>query len=128
MHFDTSAGRYRRLSLWLLAAGVLALALADKSVTTHSPWQELARLLQGLVTPDLSASDDVWRALGLTLSFALQGVALAVLVGGLLSLCWHWRWVRALCAIVRAVHELFWGLIDPQATDYAGGPGWMWRC
>ena len=114
IHFDTTASRYRQLGLWLLATGLLCLALADLAVITHSPWQELARLASGFISPDLSASDAVWRALGLTLSFALQGVGLAVLVGSLLSLCWHWRWVRALCAVLRSIHELFWGLMFLQ--------------
>src|SRR5690606_3661059 len=31
-----------------------------------------------------------------------------------LSLFYHWRWVRWLCASVRGVHELFWALIFLQ--------------
>jgi phosphonate transport system permease protein len=29
-------------------------------------------------------------------------------------LCFHQRWVRLLCAIIRSVHELFWGLLLMQ--------------
>lgn len=112
----TSAAGFRRLSLWLGAAGVAALALADLSVISRSPAHELSAMLRGLATPDFFATDQLLRAFGNTLAFALQGVALGLCGGWLLAMLWQHRTVRAFSAIVRAVHELFWGLIFLQLT------------
>ena len=109
--FQTTARQYRQVSLLLALAGLLALGLADLSVHTVTPGHELARLGQGLLTPDFLNTPDIWAALANTLAFAFQGVALGVAGGLLLALGWHWRPVRAASAVVRAVHELFWGLL-----------------
>lgn len=111
---NTSASLYRRTAIGIALIGLLAWWLADISITTTEPGLLLRQLLAGLMRPDFFATDQLASALGMTLAFALQGVALAIAVGLLLALCWRWRAVRALCAIVRAIHELFWGLIFLQ--------------
>ena len=103
----------RTTSAFLLVAAV-ALAFADIAISTVDPWTEFGRLLTGIVTPDFYSTENIWLALAYTLAFALLGVAVANVVGFFLALVFHWRIVRVGCAVVRAVHELFWALIFLQ--------------
>lgn len=114
--WNTTAGRFRKASLWLGLVGVLAFLLADLEITTLSPGTELARIGTGFLTPDFAATEFLWQALANTLAFAFQGVALGVVAGFVLALGWRFRSVRAFSAVIRAVHELFWGLIFLQIT------------
>jgi phosphonate transport system permease protein len=93
---------------------VVALAFADIAISTVDPWTEFGRLLAGIVTPDFYSTENIWLALAYTLAFALLGVAVANVAGFFLALVFHWRIVRIGCAVVRAVHELFWALIFLQ--------------
>jgi len=103
-----------RTSLGLVAVAAVCVFFADFEIATGSPWQEMGRLLQGLVTPDLSNSGQIGEALLRTLAFGFAGVALGAAAGFVLALAFgHWL-VRTFCAAVRAVHELFWALIFLQ--------------
>ena len=99
--------------LFILIAGV-SLFWADIEVTTLEPWGELEKFFFALFSPQWLNITDIFDALLQTLSFALLGVAGGSIIGFLLALIFHWRWVRVLCALVRAVHELFWALIFLQ--------------
>jgi phosphonate transport system permease protein len=101
-------------SFGFLGVGLFCLVFADLSVSTLDPWQEMARMARGLVTPDFLAVDRLGEALLQTLAFALLGVALAVVAGFGLALVFHVRLVRWGCAFVRAIHELFWALLFLQ--------------
>jgi len=111
---NTTASGFRRTSAWLALAGLLAFFLADISVTTRNPGMELARIGNGFLSPDFFSTEQLASALGYTLSFAIQGVALGFFCGFLLALLWQWRAIRAFSATIRAVHELFWGLLFLQ--------------
>ncbi|MCK5874887.1 MAG: ABC transporter permease [Alcanivoracaceae bacterium] len=111
---NTTASRLRHTTLILAVLGLLALLLADISITTRDPGIELAHIGNGFLTPDFFSTEKLWQALGYTLAFALQGVAVGSAGGFLLALLWRWRAVRAASAIVRAIHELFWGLLFLQ--------------
>ncbi|MFN3714007.1 MAG: PhnE/PtxC family ABC transporter permease [Alcanivoracaceae bacterium] len=111
---NTTAGRFRRATLLIAVAGCLALWLADMQISTRDPGLELSRISAGFLTPDFLATESLPNAIGYTLAFALQGVALGSLCGFLLALLWRWRWVRGFSAVIRAVHELFWGLMFLQ--------------
>lgn len=100
------------LGFVLLALGCLL--FADIEISTLDPWTELGRFAHGLVTPDFTATDRLFEALLYTVSFALLGVVLGTVFGFGLSLLFHWRVVRVGCAVLRAVHELFWALIFLQ--------------
>lgn len=113
---NTSAAGYRRFSLWLLAGAGAALLLADLAVTTRTPGREFAAMLGGLAQPDFLAVDRLGEAVLNTLAFAFQGVALGAVLGFLLAMVWHRRAVRGLSAVLRAIHELFWGLLLLQIT------------
>ncbi|MEP4377400.1 MAG: ABC transporter permease [Alphaproteobacteria bacterium] len=90
------------------------LAFADIEITTVDPWNEFRRLLLGIVTPDFFATESLFSALVNTMAFAFLGVAFGVGCGFLLALGFHSRIVRTFCAVIRAVHELFWALIFLQ--------------
>jgi phosphonate transport system permease protein len=111
---NTTAARFRHATLLIAAVGLIAFAMADISITTRDPGLELSRITGGFFSPDFFATDSLASALGYTLAFALQGVALGSVCGFLLALLWHWRLIRAFSAIIRAVHELFWGLLFLQ--------------
>ena len=114
--FTTTAAGWRRASGWLGLAGLIAFACADLEVTRGDPGAEMMRVGLGLLRPDFLATEGLGRALANTLAFAFQGVALGAAAGFLLALFWHRRAVRAGAASVRAVHELFWGLLLMQVT------------
>jgi phosphonate transport system permease protein len=93
---------------------LLCLFFGDFAVTTVNPWTEFERLLIGIVTPNFFSTDSLLRSLAYTLSFALLGVAASNLIGFGLALLFFSRTVRIFCAVIRAVHELFWALIFLQ--------------
>ena len=71
-------------------------------------------MAHGLMTPDWYSWSSLIIALGQTVAFALLAVVVSCLVGLALAMCYEWRGVRMFCASIRAVHELFWGLIFMQ--------------
>lgn len=113
---NTTASGWRRVSGILALAGLLALLFADLTISRVSPGHELLRIGQGFLGPDFFSTEFLWRAIANTLAFAWQGTALGALFGFLMATCWHWRGVRAVAASLRAVHELFWGLLLLQLT------------
>ncbi len=100
---------------WLfVSVAVFSLFFSDIEVISLEPWQELQRLFLGLLTPDWSNLPEIGEAFLQTVAFAILGVACGSLLGFLLALIFHWRWVQVACAFVRAIHELFWALIFLQ--------------
>lgn len=100
-------------SLAFLLGGAVAIAAGDLAVTASHPWAELLRLLRGLVSPDAVAIDG--RALLNTVAFAVLGVGLGAAAGFALALVFpRFLAVRALCAFLRSIHELFWALLLMQ--------------
>lgn len=115
----STASRYRRLSLCLLVLALVISVFADIEISRVSPLQELGRMAKGLLLPDFSATEYLALAIGQTISFALLGLALGVVAGGLLALCMDKPLVRGICALLRAVHELFWALIFLQLFGFS---------
>ncbi len=111
--------RYRHSETWhiswiFVTVAIFCLVFADLSISTYEPWQELRRLLAGMLRPSFDAVDSPVNALMQTIAFALLGVAIGSASGFTLALIFHWRWIRIFCALIRAVHELFWALIFLQ--------------
>ncbi len=100
--------------LGALALAAICLAFADIEIATVDPWGEMARLLGGLVPPDFTATEELGRAIAYTVAFAIIGVAIANVAGFGLALVFHLPGVATFCALIRAVHELFWALIFLQ--------------
>ncbi|RKR04334.1 phosphonate transport system permease protein [Kushneria sinocarnis] len=108
-------GRLNRVALGMIALTLILLPAADLSITVRDPWAELQRMTGGLLTPAFSQLSAPLEAIGLTVAFALWGVALGLLAGIPLTLLFHRsRLIRGLCAALRAVHELFWALLFLQ--------------
>jgi phosphonate transport system permease protein len=103
-----------RTSLGFVAVAILCLFFADLEISAVNPWDQLARFGLGLVTPDFTAVDALGTALLRTVAFALVGVALGAVGGFVLALLFDRALIRAGCAFVRAIHELFWALIFLQ--------------
>lgn len=118
---ELDAAAYRRppsplrtTTVAFLGIAAACLAVADIEVSTLDPWTEFGRMALGLVTPDFTATERLAESLAHTVAFALLGVALGNVLGFALALVFEWRAVRMGCAVVRAVHELFWALIFLQ--------------
>jgi len=103
-----------RTTLAFVGVALVCVMFADLAVSTSDPWRELGRLLLGVVTPDFYATDNLGSALLYTFAFAILGVAFGNVGGFALALLFHSRLVRTFCAVIRAIHELFWALIFLQ--------------
>lgn len=103
-----------RVIVAFVAIALVALVFGDLSVTTLDPWQEMRRFAVGMVTPDFSKFDNLLQALLQTVAFAMLGVAGGAVLGFALTPFFHRRLVQIGCAVVRAVHEIFWALIFLQ--------------
>lgn len=102
------------VSIAFLGVAIGLLPVADLTIYPSSPWQELARIGRGLLTPQWHDSQTLILAIARTLAFALLGVALSASLGLIVAFFYRWRLIRLSCASVRAVHELFWALIFMQ--------------
>ena len=103
----------RSSMIFLLIAIVLG-AFGDFEVTTLDPWLEIKRMAYGAITPDFTATEDLWSSLVNTVAFAILGVVLGNVLGFPLALAFNYRGIRIFCAFIRSVHELFWALIFLQ--------------
>lgn len=110
----SSARRLNAICLLMIGAAVLALLGVDFQRYPVDPWQELSRIGWGLLLPGWSEATTLIQALLQTVAFALLAVAVSTPLGLLLAMAFRWRLVRMLCAALRSVHELFWGLIFMQ--------------
>ena len=100
-----------KTTLRFLCISVICVFFADIEITTLDPWIELGRMFRGALTPDPSALWDFRGAILNTLVFALCGITLGIAAGAPLSLLFHYRPVRITCALIRAVHEIFWAFL-----------------
>lgn len=103
-----------RTSLGFFWLAIILLFFADLEITTHDPWIELKRMLNGVISPDFTETENLIGAILNTISFAILGVSFSCLLGFVLALCFHFRIVRIGCSFIRAVHELFWALLFIQ--------------
>lgn len=107
--------RLARHTLGLVALAVLLVPFADLAIHTRDPWGELGRMASGLAWPAWGALESPFSALALTVAVALWGTLVGVALGFPLALLFaRSRLVRAGCAFVRAIHELFWALLFLQ--------------
>ncbi|MBE3636825.1 ABC transporter permease [Mangrovicoccus sp. HB182678] len=91
-------------------AALACLPFADLGLAGVDPWDALARMGAGLLRPDFSAVEDIFRATALTVGFALAGVTIGGMAGLVLAPFYHLRAVRIPAIALRSVHELFWAL------------------
>ena len=110
----SSAKGLREVSLWFALFGVLCLLFADIDIRSPDPSRELMRMADGLLHPNFWSVEEITQSALNTLAFALQGVALASVAGFGLAMLYRFALVRAFCAFIRSIHELFWALIFIQ--------------
>jgi phosphonate transport system permease protein len=113
----------RNLSLAFLIAALLCLPFADLVIYQVEPWGELARMGQGIIQPSFPELSILTDSLMITVAFALIAVSGAAFLGLLLALVFQSRSVRIFSASIRAVHELFWGLIFMQVYGLSATTG-----
>ncbi|MCT8986065.1 PhnE/PtxC family ABC transporter permease [Shewanella phaeophyticola] len=112
--FLSYLGHWQKLTLGLFALVLLCWFVADTEVIALEPWAELSRMFNGFMHPDFAATEYLLDALWQTISFALLGIGLGLLLGVPLALVYQHSWVAAMCAFIRAIHEIFWALIFLQ--------------
>ena len=110
----TFVGHWQKITLLLLVTVSVCWFFADTEVIAIDPWSELGRMWQGFVHPDFFATENLFDALWQTISFALLGITVGLLVGFPLALWYQHPLIAALCAFIRAIHEIFWALIFLQ--------------
>lgn len=112
------AERVSRLGIvaGFLAVAALCLPFADLQQAGHDPWAALGRMAAGFLRPDFGAVEQIFRAVALTIAFAVAGVAAGGLAGLLMAPFYRFRVVRWTCIALRSVHELFWALMLMQVT------------
>lgn len=104
-----------RTSLGFAGLAVVCLLLSDIEITTLDPWAEFGRMVTGFLTPDFHGLDRIGETLLQTVAFAVLGVTFGAVAGfALAPLFHHFAILRWGCAIVRAIHEIFWALIFIQ--------------
>ena len=103
-------------ALVFVALALALLPFADLGIAGHAPWAELRRMVSGLMAPDFGALESLARTAGLTVAFALCGVALGAACGFALAPLYRLGPVRLGCVAIRAVHELFWAILLMQVT------------
>jgi len=115
----------RRISFYFALVALVAIAFSDLEITTLNPWLELNLLLQGFLAPSFLDLSTLADAFFKTLAFAFQGVIIAAILGFVLALGFKRYWVRAFCAFIRSVHELFWALLFIQITGLSPLTGFI---
>jgi phosphonate transport system permease protein len=113
----------RNLSLAFLIVALLCFPFADLVIYQVEPWGELARMGQGIIQPSFPELSILTDSLMITVAFALIAVSGAAFLGLLLALVFQSRSVRIFSASIRAVHELFWGLIFMQVYGLSATTG-----
>jgi phosphonate transport system permease protein len=113
----------RNLSLAFLIVAFLCIPFTDLVVYQVEPWDELARMGQGIMQPSFPELSILVDSLMITVAFAFIAISGAAFLGLLLALIFHFRVVRIFSASIRAVHELFWGLIFMQVYGLSATTG-----
>lgn len=107
-------GHWQRITLGLFLLVFVCWFFADTEVIALEPWAELGRMFTGFITPDFGATEYLLGAVWQTISFALLGICLGLLLGLPLALAYQHPLIAAICAFIRAIHEIFWALIFLQ--------------
>lgn len=106
--------KLRSTSFWFALVALACLYFADIEIIATSPGSELEKMGLALLQPSIHSWPELISSVMHTFAFTLEGMTLAVVLGGSLALLYKFWWIRSLCAFLRAIHELFWALIFIQ--------------
>jgi len=120
---NTSASALRNLSLWFAVSALLCLFIIDIDISTTDPWAELGLMTAGALSPSVWSWPTLISSLANTFAFALQGVTFGAIGGFCLALGYRFTLVRAFCAFIRSIHELFWALLFMQVAGLSSLTG-----
>ena len=120
---DTSASALRDISFWFAVSALICLLLVDMDISTVDPWAELGLMTTGALSPSVWSWPTLLSSLANTFAFALQGVTVAAIAGFVLALGYRFTLVRAFCAFIRSIHELFWALLFMQVVGLSSLTG-----
>ncbi|NQY95407.1 MAG: ABC transporter permease, partial [Campylobacteraceae bacterium] len=93
---------------------IFALFNADFSITTLDPWGETKNFFGGLTQIELSKIPNYFDAIVNTIRIAIVAIFVSAILGFILAMYFHHRFVRVCLAFIRAIHELFWALLFLQ--------------
>ena len=122
---NTSASALRNISFWFAVSALICLLLVDIDISTADPWAELGLMTAGALSPSVWSWPTLLSSLANTFAFALQGVTIAAIAGFFLALGYRFTLVRAFCAFIRSIHELFWALLFIQVAGLSSLTGLM---
>ncbi len=120
---NSSASALRNISFWFAVSALICLLLVDIDISTADPWAELGLMTAGALSPSVWSWPTLLSSLANTFAFALQGVTLAAIAGFALALGYRFTLVRAFCAFIRSIHELFWALLFMQVAGLSSLTG-----
>lgn len=104
----------RSLSLKFIVFTIIILLFADIEIINLNPWQEISRIVNGLLTPDLNIIWDYKIAILNTFTFAICGITLAIILSIPLTIFYEIRFIRLFSSFIRSIHEIFWAFIFLQ--------------
>lgn len=120
---NSSASDLRNISFWFAVSALICLLLVDIDISTADPWAELGLMTAGALSPSVWSWPTLLSSLANTFAFALQGVTIAAIGGFVLALGYRFTLVRAFCAFIRSIHELFWALLFMQVAGLSSLTG-----
>jgi phosphonate transport system permease protein len=120
---NSSASALRNISFWFAVSALICLLLVDIDIGTADPWAELGLMTAGALSPSVWSWPTLLSSLANTFAFALQGVTIAAIAGFVLALGYRFTLVRAFCAFIRSIHELFWALLFMQVAGLSSLTG-----
>lgn len=120
-----SSGRapVKTATLVFVAIAAAFVPFADFDLLSLDPWSELSKILAGALTPDFFALPQFAQAAAQTVAVATLGVLGGAAAGFGLLYFYRLRPVRLVCAFVRNIHEVFWGLIFLQLVGLSAAAG-----
>ena len=107
-------GYWQKVTFSLWAIACVCFYYSDTEIISLDPWSEFQRMGLGFISPDFFATEYLFEALWQTVSFALLGVLVGLLCGAPFALIYENRFIAALCAVIRSIHEIFWALLFLQ--------------
>ncbi len=93
---------------------IIAFFNADFSISTLDPLGEIKNFFMGIAQIELSKVPIYFDAIINTIRIAMVAILVSAILGFILAMYFHHRFMRVCLAFVRSIHELFWALLFLQ--------------